>query len=422
MLHIILGILKIAGIIIGSLLLFFLAILLALLLVPVRYRLRASKTEQVMETEAGVSWLFHIVSLHVSAGKGRKMSVILRLFGFRLPFFRSREKKSSENGGQRRHKKEKRSEGSVKRSSDSKNEKNQSVNSRKNPEKTNFAEPEQNQEQTDAAEPEQNLKQTETVEPEQKFEQTETTEPEQKREQTETVEPEQRMEQTEAAESEQSRKQTKAADSEAGSVQTQDTEFEGSREQENQTDFRDHQENSQEKDEGFRRIFQNIILLIRNICDRIKQLPERIRRAADAVAGVPKKIRRLLMKTDRIRKKPEKFLDMIEEYEILDILKKLKKELVRLLRHYGPRRIQGYLDFGTGDPALTGELTGLLYLVLPAKADDFLIRPDFYEAKLETEFTCTGRIRVIHLISLLLRLLMDQQVRKAIKRVIKKGD
>ena len=87
MLHIILGILKVAGILIGVLLLLVLTLVLALLFVPVRYRIRASGQEKDLAAGVHVSWLLHILSAAVSFESGEGLSIAIRIFGIRLPLF-----------------------------------------------------------------------------------------------------------------------------------------------------------------------------------------------------------------------------------------------------------------------------------------------------------------------------------------------
>ena len=63
MLHIILGILKVIGIILLAVVGLFVLCLLILLFVPVRYRISGRKEEQVLEGHVQVTWLLHAVGL-----------------------------------------------------------------------------------------------------------------------------------------------------------------------------------------------------------------------------------------------------------------------------------------------------------------------------------------------------------------------
>ena len=87
MLHMILGILKVIGLIIGILLLLLLSVLLALIFVPVRYKLTAKVLPGQYAFSLRGSWLLHIVSASVNADSVNGRRITLRLFGIRLPLF-----------------------------------------------------------------------------------------------------------------------------------------------------------------------------------------------------------------------------------------------------------------------------------------------------------------------------------------------
>ena len=80
----------------------------------------------------------------------------------------------------------------------------------------------------------------------------------------------------------------------------------------------------------------------------MKRIGEGIWSRLQQAAGIPEKIQQLL--------------DFVEDYHLKELFAEGKAELNGLWRHYRPRKATGYLQFGTGDPALTGELTGILYL------------------------------------------------------------
>ena len=83
MLHVILGILKVIGVILLVILCLLLLCLLALLFVPVRYRVAGRKEGQELESRIQVSWLLHL--LRLTADYREKHLVIrLKLFGFTL--------------------------------------------------------------------------------------------------------------------------------------------------------------------------------------------------------------------------------------------------------------------------------------------------------------------------------------------------
>ena len=114
-------------------------------------------------------------------------------------------------------------------------------------------------------------------------------------------------------------------------------------------------------------------------------------------------------------RKPGELLEFAEKYEAAEVLKNVTSQIKYVIHHYGPRSISGYLHFGTGDPASAGQLTGVLYLILPARADRFEVRPEFNEPVLETEMICSGHIRMCHLLRAGWQLFFDKKLRRLIK-------
>lgn len=83
MMHIVLLVLKGAGLFLGGLAVFLLALLLMVLFVPVRYRVSAVYGEKERDAKVRISWLLHLLSLEaVYAGEGFKIR--LRLLGIGL--------------------------------------------------------------------------------------------------------------------------------------------------------------------------------------------------------------------------------------------------------------------------------------------------------------------------------------------------
>ena len=91
------------------------------------------------------------------------------------------------------------------------------------------------------------------------------------------------------------------------------------------------------------------------------------------------------------------------------MLRKLIGYALYLIRGWKPRRIRGYIEFGTGQPDVTGKLTGLIYLLLPEEADRFDIRPDFYEKRFRTDVTMSGHIRLYRAFVVAVKVLLDRE-------------
>ncbi|MCD7819014.1 MAG: hypothetical protein LUH07_08180, partial [Lachnospiraceae bacterium] len=103
MLRLILGILKIIGILFLVLVLLVLILILAVLFVPVRYRLAAVHTEQDSRAELRITWLLHLISIRAAYDLKQKEPVLrIYIAGIRpkklREFLRNRKRWKRKNG------------------------------------------------------------------------------------------------------------------------------------------------------------------------------------------------------------------------------------------------------------------------------------------------------------------------------------
>lgn len=101
-----------------------------------------------------------------------------------------------------------------------------------------------------------------------------------------------------------------------------------------------------------------------------------------------------------------------------NVLKKIFRELKYLFAHFGFRKIKTDLFFCAGDPALTGQILGILAMFPILYRYEFGIIPDFESDKayIKGTFNVVGRIRLIHILVTSCRLIFDKEVRMVIKK------
>lgn len=149
-------------------------------------------------------------------------------------------------------------------------------------------------------------------------------------------------------------------------------------------------------------------------------LPDRINRYVEKVCDI---LLRLLDLPFEIYDKVDDGIDRVDrkiraiQYKIQPLLtieaehmlRKLIGYALYLIRGWKPRRIRGYIEYGTGQPDVTGKLTGLIYLLLPEEADRFDIRPDFYDKRFRTDVTMSGHIRLYRAFVVAVKVLLDRE-------------
>ncbi len=92
----------------------------------------------------------------------------------------------------------------------------------------------------------------------------------------------------------------------------------------------------------------------------------------------------------------------------------LWRELCYLLAHLKPKYVKAEISFSTGDPALTGEVTGGLSLFPLIYRYDAHIYPDFLaeEFYIKGSLKMKGHIAVFHFLKILIRLFLDKDVKR----------
>ena len=124
------------------------------------------------------------------------------------------------------------------------------------------------------------------------------------------------------------------------------------------------------------------------------------------------------------RKKPGSFLKRgkelwhtITQEENKATAKSALGELIYLLKHFRVRKIQSELTFSAGDPALTGQVLGVLCLIPFLYQKGVHMTPDFEAEKwyVRGGINGTGHMRLVHVLRSLIRLWKDENIRKLIK-------
>lgn len=99
------------------------------------------------------------------------------------------------------------------------------------------------------------------------------------------------------------------------------------------------------------------------------------------------------------------------------VIKRLWREIKRLIRYLLPTKVYGTVIIGTGDPCSTGLLLGGISLMPVIYRDRVQITPDFEEKHFEAEGFAKGRIRVIYFLRLILRLYQDRELKRLWKQI-----
>ena len=112
-------------------------------------------------------------------------------------------------------------------------------------------------------------------------------------------------------------------------------------------------------------------------------------------------------------------IGLIREAENRLLVRRLWRELWLLLRYLSPCKLRGEIIIGTGDPSSTGLLIGGISLLPFAYQKGVRICPDFENRLLEAVGYVKGRIRVLYLLRLALRIYRDRELRQLWREINK---
>lgn len=94
-----------------------------------------------------------------------------------------------------------------------------------------------------------------------------------------------------------------------------------------------------------------------------------------------------------------------------------KARLFELLRHIRPKRIKGIANVGFEDPAVTGQVLGVVGVLFGFIGRGIRIEPDFEKKVLSADVHMSGRIRVLNVLIIFLRCHYNKQFRKSVEDI-----
>ena len=176
----------------------------------------------------------------------------------------------------------------------------------------------------------------------------------------------------------------------------------GRREQNPEMDFHTGRQNRKSSRPSGKNIFMRM-------WDKIKSFMKKIK---NFFMGIQK---RLTSFKEFVVKVKEIVTDTKNQYAV----RRLWEELLYLLKHFGFRKIHTELTFALADPALTGQVLGVLCMMPFLYQYDFHIFPDFESESfyIRGSYDVKGRIQLIFLLVTAIRLLADKDIRSFLKKL-----
>lgn len=155
---------------------------------------------------------------------------------------------------------------------------------------------------------------------------------------------------------------------------------------------------------------------LRMVSEKLHAFWNRLKELFEKLKEIPEKIRRILERGKAAWGKVNEWLTFLFSDPVKGVFHRFRRHFLYLWKHWKPDKIRGELRYGFEDPSLTGQFTGLLYLLLPSGCCEVRLQPDFQNTLYEGELHIKGHIRICHLARVGWKVFRDKDFRKILKK------
>ncbi len=143
---------------------------------------------------------------------------------------------------------------------------------------------------------------------------------------------------------------------------------------------------------------------------------ERLRRIKDKMVAIflewKAKLSRFFQNVSSVRAKLQLIMDFFRDGMNKEGMHLTFSSLKKLLKHVLPTKLQSKLIFGTGDPCSTGQALGAISILYSFYGDKLQITPDFEREIFEGKHFAKGRIRLITILIIVVKLIFDKRFKQ----------
>ena len=122
-------------------------------------------------------------------------------------------------------------------------------------------------------------------------------------------------------------------------------------------------------------------------------------------------------KIESFRKKTDKLLRQLQDAQNQAAVKAVLGTVGALLKHIRPQKLKVTGRLGFDDPAKTGQIFGIIGMLMPLYGENIHLEAVFDEAVMEGQLEIKGRVRIGTVLSMALKLVFKREVRRLIAQV-----
>lgn len=152
--------------------------------------------------------------------------------------------------------------------------------------------------------------------------------------------------------------------------------------------------------------------------DFVEKIKEKITRVFDRIKLT---VSRLYDRIIDIKENTEYYIDIINSKDFKKAFGLCKKEIGRILKTILPRKVKGYIRYGSGEPDMTAKVFGLYVLLRRFLGRHFSFEPNLQEKELNGHIVISGHICMISILIVGIKLFFNRNIRRLIKMLKKEN-
>lgn len=158
----------------------------------------------------------------------------------------------------------------------------------------------------------------------------------------------------------------------------------------------------------------NIIFKLKRFIDKILNFKNKLKAF---VQSFIKKAKHFLEKLRNINNRKNEYIEFLTDERSKAAIKEIKRLLGVTFKHIRPTKVKGCIRFGTGEPDTTGQLLGLISIFTSDYFKKLSLEADFDNEVIDIDVKFKGRIRIINLVIVAIKLYKIDRLKEFISFV-----
>lgn len=158
----------------------------------------------------------------------------------------------------------------------------------------------------------------------------------------------------------------------------------------------------------------NTIFKIKQFIDKILNIKNKLKAF---VQNFINKAKHFLEKLRNINNKKNEYIEFLTDERSKTAIKEIKRLSGVTFKHIRPTKVKGHIRFGTGSPDTTGQLLGLISIFTSDYFKKLNLEADFNNEVTDIDIKFKGRIRIINLVIVAIKLYKIDRLKEFISFV-----